>query len=97
MSQEAQRSTYTLHTFAERPDLGHQIAEIHNAVWHRFLNEDEMFDRAWGHFFSAFAPLRLAMCDETGSVVAAARSVPLVWDGALDTLPEGWYSAADSD
>jgi hypothetical protein len=83
----------TVFTLEERPELRAQISPIHTQVWPRFMSESPIADRAWDLLFTAFAPFQVALCDEEGAVVAAGHTVPLVWDGRLDTLPEGWDTA----
>ncbi len=83
----------TLYTLDERPDLIDQIGPIHAQVWPTFMRQSPVSDRAWDRLFTVFAPFQVALCDDADTVIAAGNSVPLAWDGRLDTLPEGWDAA----
>lgn len=83
----------TLTTFKERPELRSQIGGITSAAWPRFMLESAPADRAWPYLFEAFADFQLALCDEEGRLVAFGNSIPLVWDGQVESLPEGWDAA----
>jgi hypothetical protein len=84
----------TLYTLDERPDLIDQIGSIHAQVWPIFMRQSPVSDHAWDRLFTVFAPFQVALCDDAGTVIAAGNSLPLVWDGRRESLPEGWDAAA---
>jgi hypothetical protein len=81
------RSSILCVTLAERPDLGEPIAQLSSAPWPEFLRHDAAVNRWWSRLSATFPAFQMALCDETGAVVAAARAVPLVWTGAVEDLP----------
>src|SRR5438105_2790896 len=86
---------YNVVTLAERPELRRPISDIHNQVWPRFMRENDVANRAWDYLFSAFPQFQVAVCDDSGAVLAAGQALPFSWDGSLDTLPEGWEPATE--
>ncbi len=86
---------HQIFTLAEKPELEQQVSDIHNAVWPRFMQEDPVANKAWDFLFNAFAQYQVVLCDDNGLSLAAGNAVPLVWDGTLDTLPEGWDAAVE--
>lgn len=83
----------TIYTLDERPELRAQINRLQPQVWPAFMGESEIGNRAWDPMFTEFGPFQVALCADDGTVIAAGNSVPLAWDGRLDTLPEGWDAA----
>ncbi len=77
-------------TLAERPDLVVPVARHNGAVWPVFMLQDPVADRLWHHLDEEFAASQLVLLDEGDSIVAAANSAPLAWDGTPDDLPAGW-------
>jgi GNAT superfamily N-acetyltransferase len=90
--------TYTLFTLAERPDLMPQIDQHSLAAWPAFLLKGDM--PHWHLIYETFAPFQLLLCDPDDTLLAHGHTVPLVWDGTLDDLPEtidGIIARAEQD
>jgi GNAT superfamily N-acetyltransferase len=77
-------------TLRERPDLEEDFDRFADQAWPRFLRQHDQLGlgRFWPSLFTTFAEFQLAVVDELGPVVAVGHTVPLVWDGAVETLPE---------
>ena len=77
---------YTLFTLAQRPDLMPQIDANSNAAWPAFLLHGDM--PHWHLIYETFAAYQLLLCEPDDTLIAHGHTVPLVWDGSLDDLPE---------
>src|SRR3712207_6800390 len=53
------------------------------------MHHDASVNRWWGGLFDRFAGFQVAICDDKDRVVASGNSVPLFWDGSLESLPDG--------
>jgi len=82
-----------IYTLNQRPELRSGVSRINNEVWLPFMQHDAIANRAWDYLFNAWPQFQIALCDDTGTQIAAGNSVPLVWDGNPDNLPEGWDAA----
>lgn len=81
---------YSLFTLDDRPDLIQEVGRLHRAAWPRFMQHDPVADAYWPALTEYFAEVQLALCDESGRVIAAAHTIPVQWDGTLAGLPAGW-------
>lgn len=79
-------------TLGQRPGLAKQVLRLGPSVWqgHEFMLHDEAANRYWPALFNVFSDFQLALCDETGTVIAAGNTVPIVWDGTVAGLPAGF-------
>lgn len=77
-------------TAAERPDLETALRRHNMAVWPEFMLQDPVADELWHHLRDDFAGWQLMLVDANDTILAAANSAPLAWDGTDETLPEGW-------
>src|SRR5215210_3797979 len=85
----------TISSFKDRPALRSQVSDISFAVWPRFMMQSASADRAWPYLYDAFIGFQVALSDEEGHLEAFGNSVPLVWDGRVESLPEGWDAATN--
>lgn len=53
------------------------------------MHHDASVNRWWDELFDRFAGFQVAVCDDEDRVVASGNSVPLLWDGGLEELPDG--------
>jgi hypothetical protein len=93
---------HRLTTIADRPDLDDAIGEVSFGVWEPFMNEGEVANRLFTFAYETFPDLQFLLLDPAGGAVATGHAMPLVWDGTVDGLPEGWddqvlRSAADHE
>jgi len=77
-------------TLRERPDLEEDFERLADEGWPRFLRQKDQLGLGahWPSLFTTFADFQIAVVDALGPVVAIGHTVPLVWDGAPETLPE---------
>ena len=92
MTDPAPIPAHRLITARDVPDLLSLQDEVVEAVWPRFLLHTPVGARLWNRLFTEFPDYQLALIEEgTDRVLAAANSIPLAWDGAVEDLPdEGW-------
>jgi hypothetical protein len=62
-------------------------------VWPEFIFHDPIADLYDRFTLTLFAHLNLYLCDEAGELRATGKGVPIVWDGTIANLPEGWDAA----
>lgn len=79
--------TYTLHTWADRPDLVEKFYGFNDKNWPEFMFHDMTMNRLWKHLQADFAACQHVVCDEDGAVVAGGNAIPLFWDGTCEGLP----------
>jgi GNAT superfamily N-acetyltransferase len=74
------------------PDYRERISPVSEAVWPEFMMHDSIANQYWDGLFEDFGEYQFAFVDRAHeNVVGLANSVPLVWDGSIDDLPdEGW-------
>lgn len=82
-------------TLAERPELEAQLPRLHAESWPAFMQADPIAVRYWGALLSTFAEYQYVLCDESDTLIAAGHAIPLVWDGTVEGLPEGWDAAIE--
>jgi hypothetical protein len=78
---------YTAYTLRQRPALRPYFRRFHDRAWPEFLQDDELNAR-FGLIYERFPGFQFALCDRAGRVVAIGNSVPFVWSGGRDGLPD---------
>jgi hypothetical protein len=82
--------SYRIVSIDEFPDLEPELEPLTYAVWPEFMLQDPVAFKYWSRLFSDFSTYQLALM-EGDALVGAGNSIPFVWDGAVDDLPdEGW-------
>lgn len=81
---------YTAVTIAERPDLLEQAQLVIGAAWPEFMLHDPVANRHWGVLYTIFPDYQFVLCDDGGTVIAAANSIPFVCRDTYSGLPAGW-------
>ena len=84
------RRTFKTFTLRERPELEDEFERLSEEAWPRFMRQrDELgVGRYWPKLFGDFADRQFFVCDSFDRVVAGGHSVPFVWDGTAEDLPE---------
>lgn len=82
--------SFTIVTLKQRPDLETQVHDFNPTVWPEFMLEDDVAGRYWNSIFTIFPEFQIALIDRNDKVVATGNSIPIAWDGTLNTLPAGW-------
>ncbi len=83
----------TLWTLEERPDLIPELLALSPRAWPIFVLADDVSLRAFPALFAPpFTAFQFVFCEQE-AVIAAGQAIPLVWDGTLEGLPQGWDGA----
>src|SRR5687767_3450701 len=78
---------FRLVTHAERPELRH-LAPAAEEVWPDYNLHGDVMNEWWGALLEELAEYQFCLVDEeTGAVVAEARTGPLAWSGDDAELP----------
>src|SRR5581483_782185 len=81
---------YSLATLKERPNFTAQIASLHEAGWPAFMLNDPVAARYWQFLFTLFTEYQVVLYENNDQLTAAGNTIPLVWDGTEEGLPQGW-------
>jgi GNAT superfamily N-acetyltransferase len=79
-------------TTSERPDLDDQARAAFRGEWPEFIFHDPVSAAHIGRVEEYFPGYDILLLDD-GEVVAGGWGVPLRWDGAAATLPDGYDGA----
>lgn len=75
-------------TLRQRPDYEDRVDELNDASWPEFIRKGGDVNN-WGRLFDDFADYQLLLCEAaSGELLAVGHTVPLVWDGTHDDLPD---------
>ena len=77
--------TYSICTFAQKPEYRHQIDQLSDEAWPPFLLHGNVDH--WHLLFDTFPDYQLLLCDSANRLIAVGHTVPLIWDGSLSDLP----------
>lgn len=84
-------TNFTAVTLAQRPDLIDPVCEVNESGWPEFMFHDPVADRLFHYLYDVFLDFQVALLDDSGSVIAAGNSIPVTWDGRVESLPDrGW-------
>jgi GNAT superfamily N-acetyltransferase len=76
-------------TIADRPDLEGRLAEVGDP-WPEFIHHDEFVNSRWPALYEDFREFQLALLDEeTDTVIGKGNTIPIAWDGRVETLTGG--------
>jgi hypothetical protein len=82
---------YQMFTYRQRPELVKAARGLVPTVWPEFMLHDPVGDRFWHRLGEDFPDFQFMLCGAGESVVAVGNSIPVVWDGTVEGLPEaGW-------
>jgi hypothetical protein len=85
----------TMYTASERPDLSERGIPS-DAVWPEYNLHGEVANRWWYRLDQDLAEYQFVLYDDAEDrVVAEGHTGPLWWNGADDTLPDGFDSALE--
>lgn len=77
-------------SIAERPDLRPAMTDVNVSAWPEFMLHDPVANEHWHRLWEDYPSFQQVLLDDGGDVVACFNSAPLVWDGTVAGLPEGW-------
>ncbi len=82
--------TLTVVPLAERPDLASAMWSMPSS-WPRFMLQDLVAEVLYGRLGVDFPEYQLLALDDAGELVGRVNTVPFVWTGEDDDLPDlGW-------
>ena len=73
-----------------RPDIRRAADALVAANLPVFVTWESPGNWRWHRIYDLFPEYQIAAVDSRGSVIAAAQSVPVAWDGDASTLPGGY-------
>lgn len=77
-----------LYTFAERPDLIDQSGVVVMTSWPEFMLQSNVAKELWRELRAPFFDFQWVLHDEEADeVVGLGNSIPLFWDGEVNTSP----------
>jgi hypothetical protein len=79
----------TLHTAAERPDLGARADDLTGEVWPEYNRHGDVMNAHWPQLDERFADFQFVLVGGAEEIVAQGHMVPCRWDGTERGLPEG--------
>jgi hypothetical protein len=88
------RRTFKTFTLRDRPELEDEFERLSKEGWPTFMRQrDELgLGHYWPKLFGDFADWQFFVCDSFDRVVAGGHTVPFVWAGTPDDLPENVVS-----
>lgn len=88
---------FTVYRYTEKaPDNGLIWTDAMQAAWPEFMRHDVFADRYFGPLLEQLPACQFSIC-EGDRIIVAGRSVPVVWDGDPNSLPDiGWDWAIES-
>jgi GNAT superfamily N-acetyltransferase len=82
-------------TIADRPDLEERLGEVGDP-WPEFIHHDQFVNSRWPALYEDFREFQLALLDEeTDTVVGKGNTIPIAWDGRVETLSGGVVEALE--
>jgi len=90
---EKDNVAYTIVNFKDRSDLRASIIDLDTALWPKFYHVP-LENTAIDLMFNDWSEYQVAAFDEEGKLMGVGLVIPISWDGNNDTLPLGWYAAA---
>ena len=72
----------------QRPELA-AIADRIDGGFLEYNHHGYVLERYWGLLAERFPECQLALCDENETVMGVGNTIPCVWDGTPEALPEG--------
>lgn len=70
----------------ERPELGEQVDRLAGEGWPTFLLHGDVTH--WETLFDEFAGYQILFCEPADTVIAVGHTIPFVWEGTPEDLPE---------
>jgi hypothetical protein len=77
---------FEIFTLNEKPDYADVIDELSHESWPEFLLHGDVTN--WDLLFDTFASFQIMVCDWDGDLLAVGHTVPFVWNGTVEDLPE---------
>lgn len=78
---------FRVYTLRQRPELRRHFDRLHGKGWPSFLVDDAA-NALWPQLYALFPDFQLGLRDEAGRVAAIGNSIPFLWDGTPQGLPD---------
>ena len=85
-------SQFKIYTHNERPELGSREDDL-IGQWPTFMLYSPVPPKYYPAMYEHYGDFQRYWVNEDDETVAASSSIPLLWDGTPDGLPEGWDAA----
>lgn len=86
MSITGPRPPFETTSLERRPDLGDQARRLGGEGWPPFLLHGDVTH--WERLFDEFAGYQILFLDPSDDVISLGHTIPFVWDGTPDDLPD---------
>lgn len=83
-------SEYKIHTHSMRPEL---IEQLSIDQWPEFMNHSSVAIEHYPYMYQHYSDFQLYLCNADDKLVGDGLSIPIIWDGTADDLPDGWDAA----
>ncbi|MBN1538425.1 MAG: hypothetical protein JW908_16945 [Anaerolineales bacterium] len=78
--------TYLLYSVAQKPESRTHIDNLSDEAWPTFLLHGDVHH--WHLLFDMFPEYQQLLYDVSGTLMAVGHTVPFIWDGSIDSLPQ---------
>jgi hypothetical protein len=85
--------SYEIITLKQRPALAEPVDRLSEEAWPKFLRHANTHH--WSSLFDTFADYQLILYEPEDGVLAVGHTIPLIWDGATEDLPEEMNAIMD--
>lgn len=86
---------YHVVALEQRPALLTPLRELLAAGWPEFMQHDPTAERYEARLAGELGAFQLLLLDEKDDLAAAGVSIPFVWDGTVELLPDGWDAVVE--
>lgn len=76
---------YQVHLLKDRPDLSGELKALNRKSWPDFIIYGDTY--SWDRFYAELSDFLLLLTDGNDSLIGGGFTVPVSWNGELDTLP----------
>ena len=78
--------SYEIISLRQKPDLAEQVNRLSEEAWPKFLRHANTHH--WSSLFDTFADYQLILYEPEDGVLAVGHTIPLIWNGTTEDLPE---------
>ena len=81
---------------SEEPDATSRFDQLFPSVWPKYNSHGDVLEPLWGRLYEEFPAFQFVLVkDRTNALLARGNSLPFIWDGDPDHLPEGIDALAE--
>ncbi|MCB1825171.1 MAG: hypothetical protein KDJ54_11575 [Candidatus Competibacteraceae bacterium] len=93
MNKSAEAFDFKCPTISERPDLLEQVIALRELGWPEYIRKGALTIKHAEAYIRYFGDFLFVLLDREERAMAYGATIPLVWDGSVKGLPEGWDAA----